>query len=254
MNFTANLKYFAQKKYSVANYIAFIISGILIGFGVYLFIASSSGAATFSVAFIAIGVAIVLITLGGKIKDSEIDESISLEIEEFKKRVTDHFLPVNTRKDLVQTDYRKKRCEFLYFSTYYFDNKDILVRKGRDNKVRSSIFCMNGIYLFTDEIAIGKQLLSLINEDSKETMIESLYTDLKSAELVQVENAKYSGISKYVYMRITKNDGSVFFETPVIADAEADSYVEQIQARITKAAKEKAKAAESEEVNFDTED
>lgn len=239
MNFKANLKYFKQKKVSTIDIILTVI-GIAFIFAGIVLVVMGGYMTLFGIVAMIVGVVLPVIVFSGKIKDIDVDDSVKVEVEYFKERFDDTFLPTGTHREQVHTENLKKRCTYLYLSTYCFDRDDLLVKKGTDNKIRSSLFCMNNIYLFAEKIAFGKCLQSLISDEAEDTFVDAKYDELDRVELVPANNDLYEGIAKYVYLRIIRRDGSVMIETPVIDNAQTDDYVDQLTSYIRKAAKLRA--------------
>ncbi len=249
MNYTRHKKYFEQHLSTTPIIVSaaciavgFLMTVILSGTRGFNYFLMTSGGLT----LIAIGVVIFLVRSARKIPDSEIDEETSKLYESFKTDFNDKFLAVNIRSIRQEMSHHSNgpKPEPVTFGTYCFDGTDILAKKGNDGKSRSSVYSMSGFVLKPDSICLAEREISLIsdNDPIPGDFKQFKYTELGSASLAKVpEKVGYEGFAKYRHLKIVDNNGEAVMEFPILGDAAADSYVSDINLRITRA---KEKAAE----------
>lgn len=249
MNYSRHKKYFEQHLSTAP----IIISAacFAIGFLMVVFLANTRGMPSYlmtsgGLTLIAIGAAIFVVRSAKKIPDAEVDEVTEKLYESFKTDFNDKFLAVNIRsirQEMTQHSNGPKP-EPVTFGTYCFEGADILAKKGNDGKSRSSVYSMSGFILKPDVICLAEREISLISDEDPipGDFKQFKYTELGSASLQKVpEKVGYEGFAKYRHLKIVDNDGEAVMEFPILGDAAADSYVNDINLRITRA---KEKAAE----------
>lgn len=252
INYKANLQYFIQSFKSKKNITRFVIAGVfaLLALVFFLFIRFGHGLnLVVTLVFLAAAVGVLVSIFSSMVKEADIDDSVKIAKQQFESDLHDLFLPVDTHKNRSLTEERSKRKEYVPFETYYFGGEGLLVKKGSDGKHRTSRYCMNGIYLFPQEIGCGRRIFSLVEESGTTTetkickYVELDRVALESAEIPE----EYQGFSRYVNMTLYAADGSVFMQLPIIADSAADSLCDQLNGIILsrkKEAAEKEKAAQ----------
>jgi len=184
----------------------------------------------------AVGIVLAFISTGKKVKDSDIDEGIAREAKAFEETFVDKFITDHSRagglKVSADAPKPKRRGKPEYFGCYWFNDVKY-VKKGGDSKARSSSYCFAGILIDPDQLSLGKNLISLIDDAKDEIWVQAPFTDLARAELVDpVADSRYSQYVRYTLLRVTKKDGSVFAEIPLTADATADKMRDEINQSI----------------------
>lgn len=247
MNYSRNIKYFNQQLGTAP----IIVSAacFAIGFIMVVFLANTRGLPGYIMTpvglfLIAVGALIFVIRSAKKIPDSEIDEITQKLYESFKFDVNDKFLTVNIRSIRQEMDRHSvsPKPEAVVFGTYCFEGADIISKKGNDGKSRSSVYSMSAFVLKTECICLAEREISLIsNKDPIPGDFKQFnYISLGEASLQKVpEKVGYEGFAKYRHLRIVDNDGATVMEFPILGDAAADSYVNDINLRIARA-KERA--------------
>ena len=195
---------------------------------------------------IAIGAAIFVVRSAKKISDSEISEQAKKLYATFQEDFNQKFIPqdIRTIRYEMANHISRPKLEPVTFATYCFEGEEVLAKKGNDGKCRSSIYSMSGFILKPDSICVAEREISLIsdNDPIPGDFREIKYLDLGSASLEKVPEKKgYEGFAKYRHLTLKDNEGTVVIDFPILADAAADEYVNDINLRITRA---KEKAAE----------
>lgn len=253
MNYTRHKKYFEQNLSTTP----VIISAACIAIG-FLMVVILSGTRGFNsylmtsggLTLLAIGVAIFLVRSSKKIPDSEIDGEAQKLYNTFAADFKNKFIPTDIRtiRYEMTNHIPHQKLEPVTFGTYCFEGEEILAKKGNDGKSRSSVYSMSGFLLKPDSICFAEREISLISDVDPipGDFREMKYLSLSGASLEKVPEKKgYEGFAKYRHLRILDNDGSTVIEFPILADAAADDYVNDINLRITRA-KEKASEASAE--------
>lgn len=234
-------KYFAQKMPLWP-----LISGFaaaVIGVFLVVILANTKGMprgvlTAIGLVLILIGSVMLIWYFAKKIKDSELD----VYLPEIEKRFMEDFRAQFTETDAAKLRFNqtygnhKNEDKFEPFlcSTFCFDRPEILHKTGDDSKVRSSIYAVSAFALRLEYIDLGEREVSLISGEKpmEDRFLKVKYTDLKSAELVHTEKIGYKGKTKYRHLRLYDNNGEVVMEFPILADASADEYVDDINVRI----------------------
>ena len=249
MDYNRNKKYFEQNLGTAP----IIISAacIAIGFMMVVFLANTRGMPSYlmtsgGLTILAVGVAIFVVRSARKIPDGEISEQARKLYDTFKEDFNQKFLPqdIRTIRYEMANHISRPKLEPVTFATYCFEGDDVLAKKGNDGKCRSSIYSMSGFILKPDSICVGEREISFISSENPipGDFREIKYIDLGKATLEKVPEKKgYEGFAKYRHLALFDNDGSLVIDFPIIADAAADDYVNDINLRITRT---KEKAAE----------
>lgn len=249
MNYTRYKKYFAQKLSTTPILIS--AACIAIGFLMVVFLANTRGMPSYlmtsgGLTLLAVGVAIFVVRSAKKIPDSEIDGEAEKLYATFKDDLNQKFLPqdIRTIRYEMANHISRPKLEPVTFATYCFEGEEVLAKKGNDGKCRSSIYSMSGFILKPDSICVAEREISLIsdNDPIPGDFKEIKYLDLGKASLEKVPEKKgYEGFAKYRHLTLKDIDGKLVIDFPILADAAADDYVNDINLRITRA---KEKAAE----------
>lgn len=249
MNYQRNKKYFSQvnKTYPI------VISAVLIavGFIMVIFLASTRGLPSGLMRMIGLpllvaGVILATCISATRIKDSELDECAAALGGSFRNDFTHKFINPDARRYKNEQRYggagEEHRAEPVFFETYYFDDPGAMFKKGNDGRERSSVFSMSGFVLESAAICIGERRVSLIEDGTWEDFRKFAYTDLALARYADTDSSSgsYVGRTKYRHILLTLADGSCAADLPVLADADADMYLEEINIRISRAAEKTA--------------
>lgn len=252
MNYQRNKKYFSQvnKTYPI------VISAVLIavGFIMVVFLASTSGLPRGLMRMIGLpllvaGVVLATCISAVRIKDSELDECAASLREPFRNDFSRKFINTDIRRykneQRYGSTYEEHHTDPVFFSTYYFDDNTAMFKKGNDGRERSSVYSMSGFMLDPANVCVGERRVSLIEDKTEEDFKKLAYTELAPARYTDVDASAehYEGKTKYRHILLTKKDGSRAAELPVLADADADMYLEEINVRISRA------AAKADQVN-----
>ena len=249
MDYNRNKKYFAQNLSTTP--IVISAACIAIGFMMVVFLANTRGMPSYlmtsgGLTLIAIGAVIFVIRSAKKIPDGEISEQTQKLYTTFQDDFNNTFLPqdIRTLRYEMTNHISRPKLEPVTFATYCFEGEEVLAKKGGDGKCRSSIYSMSGFILKPDSICVAEREISLIsdNDPIPGDFREIKYLDLGSASLEKVPEKKgYEGFAKYRHLTLKDNEGNVVIDFPILADAAADEYVNDINLRITRT---KEKAAE----------
>jgi hypothetical protein len=247
MDYNRNKKYFAQNLSTTP--IVISAACIALGFMMVVFLANTRGMPSYlmtsgGLTLLAIGAVIFVIRSAKKIPDGEISEQTQKLYTTFQDDFNNTFLPqdIRTLRYEMTNHISRPKLEPVTFATYCFEGEEVLAKKGGDGKCRSSIYSMSGFILKPDSICVAEREISLIsdNDPIPGDFREIKYLDLGSASLEKVPEKKgYEGFAKYRHLTLKDNEGNVVIDFPIIADAAADDYVNDINLRITRT-KEKA--------------
>ena len=242
MNYERNTKYFSQSIPAWPTVVSFAL--IALGLFVFIFLGFSRFGGYYFVpiglAAAGAGVAGMIIISNVKIKDSEIDDQLPPLDEAFRADFTQKFEKIDAAKLRYEQTYgtkiksRAEQFEPVWFGTFCFDEERVLHKRGYDGKSRSSVYSLSAFALRPETICLGEREVSLISPERPipDFFQEIAYRDLGGCEIVKTDKVGYSGITKYRHLRITRANGSVLVEFPILADAEADGYAEEISKRI----------------------
>lgn len=245
MNYQRNKKYFEQvnKAYPI------VISAVLIavGFIMVVFLAGTHGlprGLMMMIGFPLLAAGIVLATTisAVRIKDSEIDETTAALREDFSKSFCDKYVNIDVRRyknEQRYGDHQDHHTDPVFFDTYFFDDDSALFKRGGDGRERSSVYSLSGFMLRPASICLGERYVNITDGSRSENFIELPYTSLSGVKYEDTEASGkvYVGKTRYSHMIITRADGTVAVDLPILADADADSYIADIGARIARAGK-----------------
>ena len=253
MDYSRNKKYFEQHLSTAP----IIVSAacFAIGFLMVVFLANTRGIPGYimtpvGLTFIAIGTLIFIVRSTRKIPDAEISEQAKKLYATFQDDFNQKFLPqdIRTIRYEMANHISRPKFEPVTFATYCFEGEEVLAKKGNDGKCRSSIDSLSGFVLKSDTMCVAEREISFIsdNDPIPGDFREIKYLDLGAASLEKVPAKKgYEGFAKYRHLTLKDNDGNVVIDFPILADAAADDYVNDINLRITRT-KEKAASAVAE--------
>ena len=249
MDYNRNKKYFSQHLSTLPIIISAACFGL--GFLMVVILANTRGIPGYimtpaGLTLIAVGAVIFVVRSAKKIPDAEISEQAKKLYTTFQEDFNNTFLPqdIRTIRYEMANHIARPKLEPVTFATYCFEGEEVLAKKGNDGKCRSSIYSMSGFILKPDSICVAEREISFVsdNDPIPGDFREIKYLDLGSASLEKVPEKKgYEGFAKYRHLTLKDNEGNVVIDFPIIADAAADDYVNDINLRITRA---KEKAAE----------
>ena len=177
-----------------------------------------------------------------RIKDSELDECAQALSEPFRVDFCHKFINTDVIKYRNEHRYggasEDHHTDPVFFGTYFFDDPSALFKKGNDGRERSSVYSLSGFMLKPGAICIGERRVSLTEDRADELFREIAYSDLASAAYADTDagSSLYEGRTKYRHIVLTAHDGTAAADLPVLADADADSYLDEINVRISRAA------------------
>lgn len=244
MNYKRNLKYFEQvnKTYPI------VISAVLIavGFIMVIFLASTSGLPRGLMRMIGFpiltaGVVLATYISAVRIKDSELDDSAAGLEESFRDAFMQKFVNSDVRRYKNEQRYGKPgedhHTEPVFFGTYFFDDPAAHFKKGGDGRERSSVYSLSGFMLKPDSICIGERHVSLTEDKTDDFFRNIPYSSLSSAEYTDTGSSAtvYEGRTRYRHIVLKDKDGGTVADMPVLAAADADSYLDEISVRISRA-------------------
>ncbi len=249
MDYKRHIKYFEQNLRTAP----IVISGVCIGLGILMavFLANTRGLPYYimmpgGLTLIAIGAAIAVIRSAVKIPDNEVDDVTVQLFETFNKNFEDRFIPsdIKSIRYAMTNHIPQQKLEPHTFGTYCFEGEKVMAKKGNDGKSRSSLYSMSGFILKPDTLCLATRRTSLISDEViPDNFIEVKYTELSDAKLTHVPEKKgYEGFARYRHLTISNNEGNTVIEFPILKDASAEAYVNDINLRILRA---KEKAAEN---------
>lgn len=249
MNYERNKKYFSQHLSTLPIIISAACFGL--GFLMVVILANTRGIPGYimtpaGLTLIAVGAFIFIVRSARKIPDGEISEQTGKLYEAFQEDFNQKFIPqdIRTIRYEMLNHISRPKLEPITFATYCFEGEDVLAKKGNDGKCRSSIYSMSGFILKPDSICVAEREISLISDNNPipGDFREIKYLDLGKASLEKVPEKKgYEGFAKYRHLTLFDNNDKIVIDFPILADAAADDYVNDINLRITRA---KEKAAE----------
>ncbi|MCQ2427498.1 MAG: hypothetical protein MJ137_03715 [Clostridia bacterium] len=245
MNYERNKKYFEQNLPvwpTVASFAA-----IAVGAFIFIFLGFSRFGGGYI--FIPLGLLLMLAGLIGfvaistvKIRDSEIDELLPALEERFAADFNSRFTVTDAAKIRYQNTYgaaasHSAKFEPVFVNTFCFDNPEAMHKNGSDSKSRSSYYSVAGFGLKPGSVCVGARVISLVSAASpKEDVFKELkYTELSDCLLAEAGESGYTGKTKYRHLRFIGKDGQTVAEFPILADASADEYADEIRVRIGRA-------------------
>lgn len=245
MNYHRSKKYFEQvnKSYPI------VISAVLIavGFIMVVFLAGTHGLPRGLMMMIGgpilvAGVVLATTISAVRIKDSEIDETTAALREDFGKSFNDKFINTDVRRyknEQRYGDHQDHHTEPVFFDTYFFDDEHALFKRGGDGRERSSVYSLSGFMLKPASVCIGERYVDITDGSISESFVELPYTSLSEVKYEDTEASGkvYVGKTRYSHIIIKRADGTVAADLPVLAAADADSYIEDIGTRIVRAGK-----------------
>ncbi|MHB1153949.1 MAG: hypothetical protein ACYCWE_11910 [Eubacteriales bacterium] len=222
MNFKYNLKYFTSKDWPVALGSAMMVIGLtpavlqIMGIGMMVF-------TSFGIIMAFVGACIVVFTLGGKTSDIEFAEQIQ------------RFTAGMQQSALKKLGFEEKHIKIypLYdpyrFGEYDFSgSEDILVKRGKDGKIRSSIFSQTLLLFTAEKLCIYRQRFSFLNDYNEFFLDVIPYIDIDSVFITdgiyKTQFEKNNLTVKYVMFNLKNNEGAVI-SIPAHNDADLDKLV-----------------------------
>ena len=218
-------KYFSQKPKTLWTIIAAAL--IAIGFFFIVILPWSFDAPGMALIFVG---AVIFLLINLQIKDSELGEAAKIVLAKFREAFEYEFIYQNTRK-LHQAELQGiHHKEPVYESSYLAEGEGLLMRRGSDSKLRTSVYHCVGILMEENYICFGTQNFSLIGgEESKPNLMRADYSELSRVEL-----GKTFPEMRLVCMTVYGVDGDVLMSCQMRADAQTDDLVADINAKIQK--------------------
>ena len=218
-------KYFSQKPPTVIT----VIAVVLIALGVCFLVLLNGMLDALSIGLLFIG-ALLFVFTSLQIKDSELGEAAKIVLAKFREAFEYEFIYQNTRK-LHQAELQGlHHKEPVYESSYLAEGEGLLMRRGSDSKLRTSVYHCVGILMEENYICFGTQNFSLIGgEESKPNLMRADYSELSRVEL-----GKTFPEMRLVCMTVYGVDGDVLMSCQMRADAQTDDLVADINAKIQK--------------------
>jgi len=233
-----NVKYFTAPPLSIA---ALVGWGIVAIGAILLIIGSDLTVAGIITAII--GVAVIILSSGGKSTDTDLEFQISEKVKDLQE--------MNEKKFEVYEKSFLKMLKPVNLRGYDFEagKEPFYFRKGADGMNRTNYFKAANLIFTNEKVFIYSRAFSLtdeavdevvtssyyFNELSKAALDEKLYTYKKGDRDVEV---------KYYVFNLLKDDNTPALSLCVNYGADIDKYVEMITRAITTRQKELAKRAE----------
>lgn len=225
MNFKYNLKYFKSKDWPVPLGMAMMVIGLIpavlqiMGIGMMVF-------TSFGIIMAFAGACIVSFTLGGKTNDAEFAEQVQRFTAEMQQSALKK-LGLEDKHVKVHPLYDPYR-----FGEYDFSgSEDILVRRGKDGKVRSSIYSQTLLLFMAEKLCLYRQRFSFLNEYNEFFLDVIPYIDIDSVFITEgiykTQSEKNNITVKYIMFNLKNNEGAVI-SIPAHNDADLDKLVVSI--------------------------
>ena len=233
-----NLKYFIAPPMSVPSIVGWAVAAI----GVIFMIIGQQ--LTLAGVLIAIaGLAVIVISSGGKSTDTDIEFQISERTKDLQEQ--------SEKKFEVYEKSFLKMLKPINLRGYDFEAKEepFYYKKGADGVSRTDYFTGTNLIFTNEKMFVYSRRFSLIDEAIDEVKAESFYfNELDKAELeekVYTYQKKDKDVNvKYYVFRILKEDGTNALEMCVDYGADIDKHVDMISRAIVTRKKELAKRAE----------
>lgn len=234
MDTKRNLRYFTAPIVSPYTLIGFILA--LVGV-ILMFVISGGGLFRYLALVAAIaGVIIIIYGRGRNSKPADLDFQVSEKIKYMDETAQ--------KKHEVYESQFNRIVKPVHLKGYDYLTKDVLFKRGTDNKNRTSLYNAAVLYFTKDTMYVYGMHFSLIDElFDKEIIASYKFTDLDHAEIVDdvfeyVRNEKYTYHVNIHSFRIVKNDGSDAVMMSVSYGADMDQARDEIN-HVIKLAKEK---------------
>ncbi len=180
------------------------------------------GFVTYIIMSIFVPAGLVMFVLGsiGRSSDEDIDKYIAEKMQGLEVDLTE------------DKKYRKRIIEHLPAQTFasYLFSDGVLLRKSKNNSLRSSEYRKNIVYLLTDELYIVSRRLGLVSGEIENILVELSYNDIKDAHIIREEKTltykKKPLKIKTTFLSITTEAGETLL--PVPDDVLSDRFAEQI--------------------------
>lgn len=183
MDFQANKKYFVSNTRPIKLGIGIVIAGVVIFLTAIILTAMEAEfAITWWIYLLGLvgifgGIAIINNATSGRSNENDIKN----QLQKKNDRLTEH----NIQKLGLEKRLLKLPVSYCFESFDYSDPEDLLVRRGRDSRFRSSRY-VTTCFLFTvDRLVIVKNRFSLVSEESKEVedVLQFAYTSLDECHI-----------------------------------------------------------------------
>ena len=168
----------------------------------------------------AIGAGLAFIPRSKRANEKDLDAIVSVMTENYDKNLIES---LNIQKQLL------RNIAPLVIGNYVFDEKDILMRQGKDDrKWRSAKYSAAAILCTKDGMVISRKSFSLIEESETETMHELFYSDIEKISADDAEILREDGIKiKDARLVITKRNGEIL-RLPMLHVVAVDHLCEDI--------------------------
>ena len=99
------------------------------------------------------------------------------------------------------------------------------------------MYSLSGFMLKPDSICIGERHVSVTEDKTDDFFGNIPYSSLSSAEYTDTGSSAtvYEGRTRYRHIVLKDKDGGIVADMPVLAAADADSYLDEISVRISRA-------------------
>ena len=236
-----NIKYFTAPFMSVPTIVGWAI--VLIG---VIFMIIGQQLMLAGVLTGIVGLAVIIITSGGKSTDTDIEFQISQEIRDLQEQSEKHF-------EVYEKSFLKQ-IKPVNLRGYNFEAKKepFYYKKGQDGMNRTNYFKGANLIFTSEKMFVYGKDFSLTDSEANEVFAEQFFfNELEKAtveEKVYTYKKKDADVNvKYYVFSVLKTDGTPALEMCVDYGADIDTYVEQISRAIVTRKKELEKrAAETE--------
>ena len=234
-----NLKYFIAPPLSVPSIIGWAI--VLVG---AILLVTGIQKLTLAGVLIAIaGIAVVIISSGGKSTDTDIEFQINQQIRDLQE--------MSEKKFEVYEKSFLKMLKPVNLRGYDFECKDepFYYKKGQDGMSRTNYFMGANLIFTSEKMFVFGRHFSLTDTAKDEFIANSFFfneldkADLEEKVYTYKKRDKDVNVKYYVF-RVYKADGTPALEMCVDYGADIDKYVEQITRAISTRKKELEKRAE----------
>lgn len=175
--------------------------------------------------FVPAGLIMFILGSIGRSSDEDIDKYIAEKMQGLEVDLTE------------DKKYRKRIIEHLppkTFESYLFSD-GVLLRKAKNNSLRSSEYKKNIVYLLSDELYIVSRRLGLVSGEVENTLVELSYNDIKNAQIIREEKTltykKNTHKIKTTFISINTDAGETLLPAP--DDVLSDRFAEQIMKLVT---------------------
>ena len=172
------------------------------------------------------GFVLFLIGSSGRASESDIDAHIRKQTE---------LTEIDFSDDIHYSKILIKGTHPTLIEGYEFDD-GVMLKKGKNSSLRSSLYTKANIYIMADRLYIDKKTAELTSEDVEKTKTEILFSDIKSVELEDVKKnivfGKKTFATKSTKLKIEYGEDNVL-RYPIFDNMDSVHFVEKINKAIT---------------------